>query len=365
LRHHLGGAFVHGHQSLQEGFLAEAIFDEDFIAQREVQLFFDYSFRVRTALAASFKSLPALYYLKRIFETFSEEEGDPADVQAQSAAAKLQENVQKILASGLPSEASWQILYQRMLAHSYDTSTRGDAGGNTSEIKLIIDKLLSMEVPPRYRKDLLKRAFSITDDQTYIEQGLRLGFKEFYMHQATRAASLGEAFYWFEKGIIEGEIPEAFFEAGKGILRHHYFVPKASGLWEKMGLDLPIDEDAAKERSNVLGEALLRQAITLNVESALILFIDLCGNQLEKALAACDLVKDKPWALYQKAKIKEKQFKLGEALETYKAAGPLLGYLDAARLAPADEEPLLLGVLKGYKERILKELYENFHGKYL
>lgn len=351
-RQSLGNIFAHTQQSIAEGALSEVLFNSDFIEQNEIELFFDESFRVRTAFAAKLNNLSALYYLQRILETFSDEENDAADRYAKEASIKLSTAIERIISVELPPEPSWQILYEKALAYFYHSSESEKA------VPFIV-QALEIDPPTRYQKDLLKRAFFLTGNQEYVDQGIRCGFKEFSLYQAANVPSLEEAFPLFEQGICE-EIPGAFFEAGKSILREGYVVTENSLLWEKFGLSQPSAEDMEESNTKniTLGDELLKQAIRLNVQEALSFFIDWCGDDLEKALTACELVKEKPWSLYQRAKIKEKQYKLEEAIFAYRSSGPLLGYLDAARLETQEREEAILEEYKEEKNRILEKLAE-------
>lgn len=356
LRRSLADIFTSQTQDVLEGSLAETVFDFGFIENNEMGLFFDELFRKRTAIAANLKSLPALYYLKRIFATFSDKTGDTADLYAQKVEARLLELSVHITALPLKTTSPWQVFYDLGLAHFYQN--------NFDEATLYIDKALAMPfLPDRYRKDLLKRAFHITNNPQYVNDGVKHGFKEFYMQQAMGAESLEEAFMSFEKGILEAGIPEAFFEAGKSILRNGYRVQAKSELWSKMNIDLQAGSNL-EEKNIILGEAFLKKAIQLGVQKSLTFYVESYCQDLARALDACSLAEDKPWACYQKAKLFEREFRLSDAISAYEKAGVLLGYLDAARLrTPTEMSESLLQRRATYKERMLKDLYDDFFGE--
>ncbi|MDP3935949.1 MAG: Panacea domain-containing protein [Alphaproteobacteria bacterium] len=372
LRQHLGDIFVYRQQKITEGAAAEVIFEHDFIGHNEMSLLFDETFRVQAAVAAGLGSIPALYYLTRIFEVFSEEEGGEeasAAVTSQPLTRRIEERFQKVLEDMLrdpiPEEPTWRDVYARVLALFYKEAE------DHSELMGSINKALDMRLPQRYRKDLLKRAIYRTEAPLYIDQGLAAGFQEFHMYQAIVAPSIEGAFPYFTETIIHSpEHGNAFFEAGKSILRHGYKVPADSRLWERMGCASPSAEDTeelVQEKNRTLGEALLRKAIELNVQEALVLWIDLYeAENPDKALSACEFGGGgKPWQYYQKGKIKERQHALEEAIAAYTRAGPLLGYLDAARLSASEEETRLLKEREDYKKTMLENLFEDFSREYL
>lgn len=351
-RKYLGPIFVHSQQNIEEGLLSEILFDRDFVDRNEIELFYDNSFRIRTAFAAKFGNIPALYYLKRIFEVFSNNEEDFANEAAQRVNVKLEEVINNIMIFPSSHDSSWQVLYEKALASFYQQDESASALSPIDYIKTA----LSVAMPNRYKKDLLKRAFYLSAESKYLEQGISLGFDEFLMYQAANASNADEAFLLFEKAAMK-DLPEAFFEAGKSILRHGHNVSQTSPLWEKMKIGNNLD---VSSRIN-LGEELLKKAITLNVQDALELFIDYCENDLDKASDACNLLPDKRWALYRLGKIKERQYKLQEAIDSYKASGPLVGYLDAARLQSSEEESILLAEYAKEKGEMLESLSKIFN----
>lgn len=335
------------HTEISEGIVAEALYPFDFIYDGEVDLFFDASFRQLTALAAGFNSLPALYYLGRIFETFEEEGSSSYKEEVNEYLGTV---ASKVLSN--PMGDGWAHAYEKVLASFYKDSP--DLG--------LIDHALGIKtLPERYRKDILKRGFSYTGEEKYITYALERGYPEFWVLKASNCPE-GEVFSYLEKGV-QAEVPEAFFEAGKAILRHHYTVVKESVLWEKFSIE--VGDVVSEEENKNLGEILLKKAIEKNVQPALILLIDIYGDDFDKALAACDLVEGKPWALYQKAKIREKQYRVKDSIQLYKASGPLLGYVDAIRLETPKQAENLTEEMNTFKKRAFESLYEDFKREYM
>lgn len=344
--------FISQNQGIFEGALAEKIFDFGFIDQNEIRYFFEEFFRNRAAIASHLKSLPALYYLKRIFDTFSEREGDYASQCSQQVNTKLEDLADTIISRPIVTEPSWQILYDHSLAYFYKN--------NFEQSKTFIDQALKLlPLPNKYRRDLLKRAFYLTDDERYADDGIRWGFHEFYMQKAITAPSLDMAFPFLEKGI-DVQIPIAFFEAGKSIVQQGYRVLATSGLWQKM--NVTYQNNTGEDCQIILGKTLLKQAIELGVTEALTFYTEHCSLSIAEALEACALGGNESWALYQKAKVYESNFLLNEALIAYKEAGPLLGYSDAARLASPAEMTKFLAHRSSYKKQMLEELFNDFVG---
>lgn len=342
--------FVSSQQSKIEGVISSILFNENFIRSRQLDFFYDPYFRMRVAISAGLNDLTAIYYLQQIFETFSNNPKDDAAQKAQKVQSRLEVLAQKIIDKRITKSRNWQEAYDQSLAHFYLTNY-------DEAIKWMDEALENTKLPEHYRRDILHRAFYITDDSKYITQALNNRFKDFHLQQATKETLTEKAFVCYENAIVEGDLSEACFNAGRMILRGNYTVPQNSPLWNKMKISAL--EHAAQIE---LGESLVKQSIKSGVSEALTYYVEsyLSDQDIEKKLAACDLAKDMPFAQHQKGEILESQFKLPKALEAYKKAGELLGFPDAMRLSSLEEQKKLEDQRKEYKVRLLNELYEDY-----
>ena len=288
--------------------------------------------------------ITALYYLREFFEFFD------ADQLAEEVEKKMQQYIQAVLTTTPTSDASWSDWYHYCIALFYSNAYDG--------VPTSIDTALSeVELPDWYRKDLLRRAFYITEDKKYIEWALEKRFKEFHIKSALLEKTLENKFKNYEQAIMEGEkasVAEAFFEAGKYIVRFGHEVNPDSPLWGEMSI--------ANQDNMQLGISLLETSVTLGVSAGLEILIEHYREDEAKALMLCDLNKQ-PWAHYKKAQILEKQHKFVEAIASYKEAGELFGYADAARLSPQTEEQEILRNSSEFKQKMLDELSPAFNKK--
>jgi uncharacterized phage-associated protein len=343
--------FVSSLQTPMEGILSSLLFTENFINNAELDLIYDESFRKRVAISAGLNNISSLYYLGQIFQTFSNEPGDDADLKVQKVQSRLESLANQIIERRAltPNEGNaWHKSYDLSLAYFY-LAKYDDA------IIWMENALKQVELPVRYRHDLLQRAFYITNDSKYITEALENRFQDFYIQKATTETSSEQTFICYEMVIMDRDLSEAYFKAGRMILRGNYTVPETSPLWSKMGI--------ATSSGNIqLGIALLEKSIKNGVSEALTYYVEsyLSDQDKEKKLAACDLAKGMPFAEHQKGELLESQHKLLEAREAYKAAGELIGYPDAMRLSSLEEQKLLEERRKEYKQRLLDELYEDY-----
>lgn len=342
--------FVSSQQRRIEGVISSILFTEGFIRTGQLDLLYDPYFRARVAISAGLNDLSAIYYLQQIFETFSNNSGDEADQKAQEVQSRLEELAKIIIGTGMTLSSNWQDAYDRSLAHFYLASY-------DRAITCMEEALKHVELPPRYRYDLLQRAFYIKKDKKYIDLALENRFWEFYMLKATTETEPKEIFLCFENGIMNCDLPEAYFKAGRMILRGNYIVPSNSLLWTKMQIP-PSRNNAQVE----LGKALLEHSIKEGVSEALTYYVEnyLSDNDVQAKLVACDLAQGTPFAEYQKGKLLESQYKLQEAREAYLAAGELLGYQDAARLSTLESQENLINKRKTFKKMMLESLYEDY-----
>lgn len=339
-------AFVSILQTPMEGILSSILFSEGFIRTGQLDLFYNPCFRTRVAISAGLNDLSTIHYLQQIFEACSNNPGDDADQKAQEVQSRLETLANQIISRNVPLNNDWQESYDQSLAHFY-LAKYDDA------IKWMENALQQVELPTRYRHDLLQRAFYITNDSKYIEQALSNRFQDFYILKATTETSAKQAFICYETAIMDRDLSEAYFKAGQMILQGNYTVPEVSPLWDKMGVK-------ASSGNIQLGTALLERSIKNGVSEALTYYVESYLSDKDKKIAACGLAKDLPFAEHQKGELLESQHKLLEAREAYKAAGELIGYPDAMRLSSLEEQKLLGEWRKEYKQRLLDELYEDY-----
>ena len=344
--------FISSAQTQIEGKLASMLFTEGFIRNGELELFYNPVFCARTAIGGSLKDLSSLYYLGQIFQMFSEEDDDLAAVNAQKANQQLAKLSTSIISirCGASQPLNWRVSYDRALAYFYLEKH--------SEAVTEIDLALNDDaLPIRYRKDLLRRAFYLTADTKYIDNALLNGLHEFYLQKSIIQTTADEVFSCLEKAIIECDSPEAYFKIGRMILRENYKVSMTSALWSKMQLQ---HEEA---NNNQLGIKLIKKAIEFSVSEALTYYIEDSSTDMQEKLEACSLSGDKLWAQYEKGKLFESQHKLQEAFDAYKESGPLIGYMDASRLAPSNlERDNFSRQAQLYKKQKIEELvrYSGF-----
>ncbi len=341
------GAFVSSLQIPIEGKLSSQLFTEDFIRNGQLDLFYDHSFRMRVAISAGLNDLSAIHYLQQIFETLSNNSEDYAAQKAQKIQSRLEGLAKKILDKGMTTSSNWQDAYDHSLAHFY-LANYNDA------IIWMKDALKYKDLPERYRRDILHRAFYITNDSEYIRKALSNRFQDFYIQKATTETLAEQAFICYETAIMDCDLSEAYFKAGRMILRGNYTVPKTSPLWNKMAISA----------DNIqLGKALLEKSIKKGVSEALTYYVEsyLYDQDIEKKLEAYDLAKGMPFAQHQKGELLESEYKLLEAKEAYLEAGELLGYPDAIRLSSIEDQRLLSEKRCKYKQRLLEELYGDYN----
>jgi len=342
--------FISITQTKIEGELASMLFTEGFIRNGELELFYNPVFCARAAIGGSLKDLSSLYYLGQIFQMFSVDKNDLAAVNAQKANQQLKELSTIIIRHKVSQPLNWKVYYDRALAYFY-LDKHSEA---ITEIDLALnDDALST----RYRKDLLRRAFYLTADTKYIDNALLNGLHEFYLQKSIIQTTADEVFSCLEKAIIECDSPEAYFKIGRMILRENYKVSMTSALWSKMQLQ---HEEA---NNNQLGIKLIKKAIEFSVSEALTYYIEDSSTDMQEKLEACSLSGDKLWAQYEKGKLFESQHKLQEAFDAYKESGPLIGYMDASRLAPSNlERDKFSRQAQLYKKQKIEELvrYSGF-----
>lgn len=348
LRGFQDSAFVSSLQTPMEGILSSLLFTKDFINNGELDLFYDEFFRTRVAISAGLKNMSSLYYLGQIFQTFSNNPNDEADQKAQDVQSRLESLANQIINKSALTTIDWQKSYDQSLAHFY-------LAKYDEAIKWMDNALEQVELPKRYRHDLLQRAFYITNDSKYIMQALSNRFQDFYIQKATTETSAEQAFKCYENAIMDRNLAEAYFKAGQMILQGNYTVLADSPLWNMMGIN-------TSSGNTQLGTALLEKSIKSGVSEALTYYVEsfLSDQDKEKKLAACDLAKGIPFAQHQKGELLESQLKLREARDAYISAGALLGYPDAMRLSSLEEQELLDKQRKEYKQRLLSELYEDY-----
>lgn len=342
--------FVSSQQKRIEGVISSILFTEGFIRTGQLDLFYDPYFRTRVAISAGLNDLSAIHYLQQIFETFSNNSGDDADQKAQEIQSRLETLANKIINIDVSTPNDWQDSYDRSLAHFY-LANYDDA------ITWMEEALKHVELPAHYRYELLQRAFYIKKDKKYIDSALNNRFWDFYILKATTEKQPEEVFLCFENAIMNCDLPEAFFKAGRMILRKNYTVPLTSPLWTKMRIQ-PLRDTSQIE----LGKALLEHSIKDGISEALTYYVEsyLSDDDIQAKLTACNLAQGTPFADYQKGKLLESQYKLREAREAYLAAGELLGYQDAARLSTLEEQKDLINKRKTFKKMMLESLYEDY-----
>lgn len=341
-----GDAFVSSLQTPMEGILSSLLFTEDFINNGELDLVYDESFRTRVAISAGLKNISSLYYLGQIFQTFSNNPNDEADQKAQGVQSRLESLAKQLITKNALTTNDWQESYEQSLAHFY-LARYEDA------IKWMETALKLVELPSRYRHDLLRRAFYITNDSKYITQALSNRFQDFYIQKATTETLAEQAFKCYETAIMDRDLSEAYFKAGQMILQSNHIVSEDSPLWYKMGVKT--------SSGNIqLGIALLEKSIKSGVSEALTYYVQSFLSDQDKKLAACELAKDMPFAQHQKGELLESQHKLQEAREAYLKAGELLGYPDAIRLSSSEDQRLRNERRIDYKQRLLDKLYADY-----
>lgn len=345
-----GDAFVSSLQTPMEGILSSLLFTEDFINNGELDLVYDESFRTRVAISAGLKNISSLYYLGQIFQTFSNNPNDEADQKAQGVQSRLESLAKQLITKSALTTNDWQESYEQSLAHFY-LARYEDA------IKWMETALKLVELPTRYRHDLLRRAFYIKKDNKYIDLALENKFWDFNILKATTKKQPEEIFLCFENAIMNCDLPEGYFKAGRMILRRNYTVDPTSQLWTKMRI--PHSKDNAQVE---LGKALLEHSIKEGISEALTFYVEsyLPDNDIQAKLIACTLAKGKPFAEYKKGQLLESQHKLQEAREAYLKAGELLGYQDAARLSAIEEEEKLINKRKIFMQKMFESLYEDY-----
>lgn len=342
--------FVSSQQKRIEGVLSSILFTEGFIRTGQLDLFYDPYFRTRAAISAGLNDLSAIHYLQQIFETFLNNSGDDADQKAQEVQSRLEALANIIINIDVSTSNDWQDSYDQSLAHFY-------LANYDSAITWMEEALKHVELPARYRYDLLQRAFYIKRDKKYIDLALESRFWDFDILKATTEKQKEEVFLCFENAIMNCDLPEAYFKAGRMILRRNYTVPLTSPLWRKMLIS------HSKDNAQVeLGKALIEHSIKEGISEALTYYVEsyLQDNDIQAKLAACNLAKGTPFANYQKGKLLESQHKLQEAREAYLAAGELLGYQDAARLSTLEKQEDLINKRNTFKKNMLESLYEDY-----
>lgn len=158
---------------------------QPFIVRNEIRFFLRPLFRKCMTRGAYDGDITCTYYLKQIFELFSEEEGDFASI----FAFELDQNLKRICEKTILNTNTKNSVYDIGMAYFY----QGDYENTQIHFQQELEKENYIFSAQEHR-DVLHILCYITDDEKYGWKGIDAGYLEFLLYVAAKQKTVEDAF---------------------------------------------------------------------------------------------------------------------------------------------------------------------------